>query len=80
MFAARYFAPRYFAPRYWPKVGADPDPVTGGAVWVFVNGESQPPGTHIQGSQVGYWMCLNGAWVKPNPVTPAWPRRARSDN
>ena len=79
MFATRYFADRYFAPRYWAKVGDDPAAVTGGPVWVWVNGASQPPGTAQQGSQQGYWICVNGVWYKPNPVTPPWPRRARSE-
>ena len=28
MFPSRYFCNRYFAPRYFPKVGAEPAPIT----------------------------------------------------
>jgi len=80
MFASRYFPDRYFAPRYWPKIGDDPPPVTGGPVWVWVNGESQPPGTSVQGTQQGYWMCVNGVWIIPSPKSSPWPRRARHDD
>jgi hypothetical protein len=79
MFATRYFANAYFAPRYFPKVGADGAPVTGGPVWVWVNGASQPPGTQVQGTQ-DVWMCVNGAWFIPAKLTAPWPRRAREDN
>ena len=74
MFAATYFAPRYFAPRYFPKVGADPDPVTGGPVWVWVNGTAFPPANQAVGV-TRYWMWVNGTvYVPPQGGRPAIPR------
>ena len=76
MFAARYFAARYFPPRYFPEVGADPPPVTGGPVWVWVNGVVTPPGTSVQGTH-DKWMWINGAVRIPaDPKRSKWPRRA----
>jgi hypothetical protein len=78
MFATRYFANSYFAPRYFPKVGVDSVPVVGGPVWVWTNGVSIPPGSSVQGAQ-GYWMCINGVWVKAHASAAPWPRRCRNN-
>ena len=53
---------------------AAPVVVTGGIVWVWVDGVSTPPGTSTQGSQ-SHWMCLNGVWILPAPKPAPWPRR-----
>ena len=75
MFATRFFADRYFAPRYFPKVGADPAPVVGGVVWMWVNGVAVPPANQAAGSQ-GHWMWVNGTVVIPPGGTwPAFPKR-----
>lgn len=78
MFAQRYFAARYFAPRYFAEVGADPAPITGGVVWIWLNGASTPPGTSIQGTEAR-WICINGVWRIPVKGAP-WPARRGSDD
>jgi hypothetical protein len=58
--------------------GAPVAPPAGGPVWVWVNGESFPPGDAVQGTQ-GYWMCINGVWIKAHASAAPWPRRCRNN-
>ena len=69
----------YWAVSYWPKVGGNDTPVTGGPVWVWVDGVSFPPAQQSQGTQE-VWMCVDGVWILPAKLTQPWPRRARHDD
>lgn len=53
--------------------------VTGGMVWVWVDGVSTPPENSVQGTQ-REWMWINGQVVIPaDPKLSPWPRRARNE-
>jgi hypothetical protein len=67
----------------WGYPGIAPDApvvVTGGAVWVWVDGVSTPPGTSTQGTQ-DKWMWSNGVVIIPaDHKRSPWPRRARGQS